>query len=207
MLSPGASVPASCHIPFFQLIVMLSAGISSSASHHVSCPLAPPLHLPLVCQLVVALPLLLCRRPLSFFQPAASASRHATASCPHLLLVASCLLAGCHDASRRATTTLHHLLSHHRLTCPSLTPYLHLHWLVVALHLVALPPPPVLLSTPPPLNALLPYVAPATPIPVCLPFTRTGCHIASCGTAASHLPACPPLHLRLLSHLVLVCPG
>ncbi len=43
--------------------------------------------------------------------------------------------------------------------------------------------------------------------PVCLLFALTGCHVASCGTSPSHPPACLPLHLCLLLHLVLVCPG
>ncbi len=54
-----------------------------------------------------------------------------------------------------------------------LDPRLHLHWLVVALHLIALLPPPVLSSTPPPLDALathLPFLPLVHPnwLPVCL---------------------------------------
>jgi hypothetical protein len=89
---------------------------------------------------------------------------------------------------------------------PSSTPHLHLHWLVVALHLVTLPPPLVLSSRPPPLNALLPYITLATPTPVCLLFSPTGCCDASCSTSASNPLAHPPLHLHLLLHLVFVCP-
>jgi hypothetical protein len=98
-----------------------------------------------------------------------------------------------------------HLALRRRLMCPTSTPCLHLHWLVVASHLVALPWPPVLLSTPLPLNAPPPYAEPATPPPICILFAPTCCRIASCGTSASHPPACPPL--RLLLHLILVFPG
>ncbi len=38
----------------------------------------------------------------------------------------------------------------------------------------------------------LPHVTPASPPPVHLSFTPTGCHVASCGTSSSHPPACPP---------------
>ncbi len=150
--------------------------------------------------LVIASPLLSCRHLLSISQCAATC-------CPLLLLVASCSPAGCHVASRRAASTSHHHLLPRHLVRPSLTPRLHLHRLVVASDLAALPPPPILLSTPPPLDALPPHVAPATPTPVCLLFTPTGCHVASCGTSASHPLACPLLRLHLLSRLVLVCPG
>ncbi len=77
-----------------------------------------------------------------------------------------------------------------------LDPPLHSHWLVIAMHLIVLPLPLVLLSTPPP------HVAPATPPPV-RSFAPTGCHVASCGTSASHPPACPPLCLCLLLRLTL----
>jgi hypothetical protein len=105
--------------------------------------------------------------------------------------------------------TLHHFLSHCCLTCASSTPRLHLHRLVVTLHLVALPLPPVLSSTLLPVDAPLPHVALATPPPIYLLFTPAGCHVASCGTPPSHPLACPPLCLRLhlLLHLVLICPG
>ncbi len=96
MLSAGALVPTSCLVPFVQLIVMFFAGASSSTSHHAPCPLTSPLHLPLVCQLVDASPLLLCHCLLLFSQRAASASalQCAAASCPPFLgclLFASCL--------------------------------------------------------------------------------------------------------------------
>jgi hypothetical protein len=67
--------------------------------------------------------------------------------CLLLFPVASCLPAGCHAPSHCAASTSHHLLLHCHLMCPSSTPCLHLHWLVVAPHLVTLPPPPILLST------------------------------------------------------------
>jgi hypothetical protein len=114
------------------------------------------------------------------------------------------LPAGCHVASCCPASTSRHLLSCRHLTCPSLPPWLHLHGQDIMLHIVALPPPPVLSSTPPPLNAPQPHVTPTTPPLVCLLFVLTGCHIASCGTSTSHLPACPPLHLHLLSHLICV---
>ncbi len=146
MLSAGASVPASCHVPFVQLIVMLSAGFSSSASYQAPCPLTPHLHLPLVCQLVVASSLLSCCSLLLFswhaasaLQCAASTLLHAATSCPLLRLVASCLQAGCHVASHCAAFISHHLLLRRRLMCPSSTPRLHLHWLVLVSHLVMLP--------------------------------------------------------------------
>ncbi len=68
MLSAGTLVSASCHIPFVQLIVMLSSGASSSASHlnsttHMASLLCfcPPLHLPLITSLsFLGLCLLLC---------------------------------------------------------------------------------------------------------------------------------------------------
>jgi hypothetical protein len=157
--------------------------------------------------LVVASPLLLRRHLLSISRHAASASQRAAACCPLLLPVVFCSPAGCHVASCCTASTLRHLLLHRRLTYPSSTPRLHLHWLVVALDLVALPPPPIILSKAPPLDAPPPHVAPATPPPVCLWFAPTGCCIASCGTSASHPLARPPLRLRLFLHLVLVCPG
>jgi hypothetical protein len=175
LLSAGALFPASCHLPFVQLIVMLSAGASSSTSHWAPCPLMPPLDLPLVCQLVVTSPLLSCHHLLSFSPHATSALQRAAASCPPVLPVASCLLAGCHVASRLAASTLHHLPLRRRLTCPSLTPHLNSHQLVVASHLVALPLPSVLLSTPLPLNVPPHYVAPATTPHVHLSFAPTGC--------------------------------
>jgi hypothetical protein len=147
--------------------------------------------LPLVCQLVVASPLC-CT---------------AASSCPLNSLplpynapppLASCLPACFHVTSHRAISTSCHLLLRHHLTCPSSTPYLHLHWQVVVLHLAALPLPPVISSTPPP------YITPATPPPVCLLFAPTGCSIASSGTSASHPPAHPPLHLCLLLVLFLL---
>jgi hypothetical protein len=58
--------------------------------------------------------------------------------------------------------------------------------LVVASHLFALTLPPVLSSTPPPLDALPPYITLATLPPVRLSFAPTGCRLASCGTSASH---------------------
>jgi hypothetical protein len=130
-------------------------------------------------------------------------------SCPLLLLVASCLPSGsgCHVASHHAFSTLHHLLLCHHLTCPSLTPHLHLQWLVVALHLIVMLLPPVLSSAPPPANALPPHIAPATPPQVCLLFATAGCRVASCGNCASHPPACPPFCLCLWLHLILVCPS
>ncbi len=67
VLSTGALVSASCHIPFVKLIVMLSARASSSASHHTSTShgiplvLVPPLPPPLVASLMfLSLCLLLC---------------------------------------------------------------------------------------------------------------------------------------------------
>ncbi len=79
--------------------------------------------------------------------------------------------------------------------------------LVVVLHLFALPLPPILLSTLPPLDASPSHVAPAISPSICLWFALTGCHVASCFTSASHLPAHPPLRLHLLLHLVFVHPG
>jgi hypothetical protein len=99
----------------------------------------------------------------------------------HLLSTSSpCLQAGCHVVSNCTPSTLHHLLLHHCFTCLFLTPRLHLHWLVVELHLIALPLPPILLSTLLPLDVPLPYVVPATPPLICLLFTPTGYCIASC---------------------------
>jgi hypothetical protein len=98
----------------------------------------------------------------------------AAASCPPLLPVVSHLLASCYVPSCQAASTMHHLSSCRHPTCPSLTPHLHSHWLVVALHLIALPLPPVLLSTPLHLDALPPHVVPATPPLICLLFALTG---------------------------------
>ncbi len=52
-------------------------------SHHNPCPLMAPLYLPLVCQLVVVLPLLFCCRLLSFSCHAASASHDALLPLAH----------------------------------------------------------------------------------------------------------------------------
>jgi hypothetical protein len=157
--------------------------------------------------LVVASPLLPRRHLLSISRSATSALRRAATCCLLLLPVASCLPAGCHVPSCRTASTLHHLLLCHHLTCPSSSPRLHLHRPVVASDLAALPPPPVLPSTVPPLNAPLPHIVLATPPPVYLLFPPTGCRVASCGTSASHPLACPLLHLCLLSHLVLIRPS
>jgi hypothetical protein len=157
--------------------------------------------------LVVALPLLSCRHILSISRRAASSSQRAAACCSFLLPVAPCLLAHCHVASHCVASTLHHLLSCRRFMCPSSTPRLHLHRLFVTLDLVAMPPPPILLSTAPSLDALPPHFSPATPPPVPLLFAPTGCCIASCGTSTLHPLAHPPLCLCLLSCLILVCPG
>ncbi len=62
---------------------MLSAGASSLTSHHAPCPLMPPLYLPLVCQLVVVLPLLFYCCLLSFSHHAASASQDALLPLAH----------------------------------------------------------------------------------------------------------------------------
>jgi hypothetical protein len=80
VLSAGALVPASCHVPFVQLIVMMSVGASSTASHHAACPLMPPLHLPLVFQQVVASPMLSRCRLLLFSQCATSTLQRAATS-------------------------------------------------------------------------------------------------------------------------------
>jgi hypothetical protein len=64
-----------------------------------------------------------------------------------------------------------------------LYPRLHLHRLVVALHLVALPPPPILSSTLPPLNAPPPHVSRS---PLVRPNWLLGC-------ASSASPPPPPL--------------
>ncbi len=115
-------------------------------AHFPSCPLSifdilttSTISSPL---LVVLSPLLLHHHLLSISWRAASASQCARASCPLLLPVASSFPAGCHVASHRAATSCH-LLLRRRLKCPSSTPPLHLHWLVVS-HLVALPLPSVL---------------------------------------------------------------
>jgi hypothetical protein len=123
------------------------------------------------------LPLLLHRL---ISQRAASASQRTATCCPLLIPVASCLPAGCHVASCRAANS-HHLSLCRHLTCPSSTPCLHLHWLVVASHLILLPPPPVLLSTLPLLNAPPPHVS-------CLPFV-----------CPNWLPRCLMWHLHLTS--------
>ncbi len=127
--------------------------------------------------LVVVLPQLLLCCLLLLSQHATSTLRSAAASCPLLLLVASCLSDSCHVASHCSASTLHHLLLHRRLMYLSLTPHLHLCRLVAALYLIALPPPPVLLSRPLPLDALPPH----------------GWCTASPHVAASNLPASLPL--------------
>jgi hypothetical protein len=151
-----------------------------------SCPLSIPnilttstMSLPL---LVVLSPLflLLRRHLISISRSAASASRRVGASCPLLLPVASSFPAGCHVASCCAATSPHLLLCC-RLTCPSSTPRLHLHRLVVASHLVALPPPAILSSTPPTLSVQPPH---ASRSPLVCP---------------GWLPRCFMWHLRLTS--------
>ncbi len=143
-----------------------------------SCPLdylPPPVcgclssHWPLVCQLVVASPLLShhCHRlssqhATSTLQRAASASQRATASCllAPLLSFASLLPAG---------VTSHLIMLPPQVSI--LDPYLHLHWLVVASHLIALFLPPILSSTPPPLNALathLPFASYSPQLVACV---------------------------------------
>jgi hypothetical protein len=63
----------------------------------------------------------------------------------------------------------------------------------VALHLIALPLHPILSSTPPPLDALLPQVTPATPPPICLHPDWLPCCLLwhLCLTSASS-PSPPP---------------
>ncbi len=179
------------------LVVIAKGLLSQSVKSH----LPGIIHHHVLTLLVVVSPLMLCCYLLLFSQHAASASQNATASCPLLLQVATHLLAGCCVASVCAASTSRHLLSIRRLTYPSSSPHLHLHWLVVASYIVTLSLPPILLSTP------LPHVAPATPLPICLSLAPTGCHVVSCGTSTSHPPACPPLHLPLLLSLILVRPG
>jgi hypothetical protein len=157
-------------------------------AHFPSCPLSIPnilttstMSSPL---LIVVLPLLLHRHLLLISRRAASALRCAAACCPLCLPVASSLPAGYHVTSCCTASTLHHLSLGCRLTCPSSTPRLHLHRLVVAS--VALPLPPVLSSALLPLNVPPPHVTLATPPLVCLSFAPTGCHVALCGTSTSH---------------------
>jgi hypothetical protein len=126
----------------------------------------------------------------------------------HISLPGCLLFAGW--VSCRTLSCHLHLLSPYIVPLPHvsiLDPPLHLHWLVVALHLITLPPPPVLSSTTLPTDVPPHNVTLATPPPVCLLFAPTACHIASCGITASHPPACHPLHLCLLLCLVFVCPG
>ncbi len=107
----------------------------------------------------------------------------------------SCCISSCH---LHLTSPFDALPPHMSIHDPSL----HLQRLVFALHLVTLPLPPVLYSTPLPLNALLPHIMPATPPPTCLLFSPTGCCIASClagypiaspKAATSHLLVTLPL--------------
>ncbi len=130
-------------------------------AHFPSCPLSIPNILTTSTKssllIVVASPLLSRRHLLSIYRCAASALRCTPTGYLLLLPVASCSPPGCHVTSCRAAT-LRHLSSRRHLTCPSSTPCLHLHRLVVASHLVALPPPPALLSTLPPLNVPPPHV-------------------------------------------------
>ncbi len=129
---------------------------------------------PLVRQLVVVSPLLSCRRRLSSFQHAASAFLLSTRSLPCDEPPPLCdtppPLVSWHLSSR-LPLFWRLVLTYHLITpppqVPILDPRLHSHWLVVASHLVALLPPTVLSSTPPPIDAL------ATHLP--LLFASTGC--------------------------------
>jgi hypothetical protein len=195
MLSTGALVPASCHVPVVcrHLILPLSScPLPTDTSPPFSSYLPAGCCIPPIVTLLPPLVLLMCRL---YF---AMHCRLLSTSPPRCLSFSGWL--SCGISSCRL-----HLASRHCLTCPTSTPCLHLHWLVVASHLVALPPPPVLLSTPLPLNAPPPYTEPTTPPPVCILFAPTCCRIPSCGTSTSHPPACPPL--RLLLHLILIRPG
>ncbi len=115
-----------------------------------------PSRWPLVCQLVVVSPQLLHRRRLLSSQHTASASRPLNTPPPPQdepppLVCWS--LSSCLPLFRRLVLTYHHVAPLPQVSI--LDPRLHSHQLVVASHLIALLAPTLLLSTLPPLDALV----------------------------------------------------
>jgi hypothetical protein len=118
--------------------------------------------------------------------------RRLLSTSPHGCLLFADWLSCCILLHCTASTSCH-LLSCHRLACPTSTPCLHSHWLVVVLHLVELLPPPVLSSTPLPLDALPPHVPPVTH----LPFASRLPQLVTALPLVSPLP-----HIRQLTFLI-----
>ncbi len=202
--------PADCHN-------------TSRCTAAASCPIdnPPPLvciglpsRWPLVCQLVVMSPLLSCRHCLSSSQHAASASRPLDMPPPPqdeppplvCWRLSSCLPLFC-----QLILTYHLIAPLPQVSI--LNPHHHSHRLVVASHLVALLPPTVLSSTPPPLDVLathLPFASRLPQLVACVfdlvcPISR---FMAICqGYAPTHLcttgggvvfPICPYAEKRKL---------
>ena len=115
---------------------------------------------PLVCQLIVALLLLSCRRHLLSSPCAATPCDAPPPPCNMLPPLVRWRLSSCFPLICRLVVTSHLVTPPPHVS--TLNPYLHWHRLVIVLHLLALPPPPALLSTLPSLDAPPPHIALAT---------------------------------------------